>query len=82
MRNTTKKKIAPIVITAAVVAYMAPLVLAVLSALGPSGPGSLAVPLLLAYAVLGGGVIVGIIRALLQRLAEIDGGEEEEASQY
>ena len=54
MRNTTKKKIAPIVITAAVVAYMAPLVLAVLSALGPSGPGSLAVPLLLAYAVLGG----------------------------
>ena len=32
--------------------------------------------------LLGGAVVVGIIRALLQRLREIDGGEEEEASQY
>ena len=38
--------------------------------------------LLLAYALLGGAVIVGVIKALLQRLDEIDGGEEEEASRY
>lgn len=84
MRKTTKKKIAPIVITAAVVLYMIPLVLLGLSAAGFTGgqgiPGvSL---LLLGYAVLGGAVIVGVVRALLQRLDEIDGGEEEEASQY
>lgn len=84
MRKTTKKKIAPIVVTVAVVLYMIPLVLLGLSAAGITGgqgiPGvSL---LLLGYAVLGGAVIVGILRALLQRLNEIDSGEEEEASQY
>jgi hypothetical protein len=31
---------------------------------------------------LGGAVVVGVILALNQRLREIDGGEEEEASQY
>lgn len=34
MRKTTKKKIAPIVITAAVVLYVGPLVLALLAAMG------------------------------------------------
>ena len=41
-----------------------------------------ALPIMLLYAVLGGAVIIGVIRALLQRLDEIDGGEEEEASRY
>ncbi len=80
MRKTTKKKIAPIIITAAVVLYMIPLVLMVLSVLGEANAAAL--PIMLLYAVLGGAVIVGIIRALLQRLDEIDGGEEEDASQY
>lgn len=83
MRKTTRKKIAPIVITAAVVLYMIPLVLLGLAAAGGAG-GQGIIPglLLLSYAVLGGAVIFGVIRALLQRLEEIDGGEEEEASRY
>jgi zinc transporter ZupT len=80
MRKTTKKKIAPIIITAAVVLYMIPLVLMVLSVLGEANAAAL--PIMLLYAVLGGAVIIGVIRALLQRLDEIDGGEEEDASQY
>ncbi|MCI8802129.1 MAG: hypothetical protein HFG01_02155 [Oscillibacter sp.] len=83
MRKTTKKKIAPIIITAAVVLYVAPLILMVLAAIGGMGAeAGIALPIVLLYAVLGGAVIVGIIRALLQRLDEIDGGEEEEASRY
>ena len=80
MRKTTKKKIAPIIITAAVVLYMIPLVLMVLSVLGEANAAAL--PIMLLYAVLGGAVIIGVIRALLQLLDEIDGGEEEEASCY
>lgn len=80
MRKTTKKKIAPIIITAAVVLYMIPLVLMVLSVLGEANAAAL--PIMLLYAVLGGAVSIGVIRALLQRLDEIDGGEEEEASRY
>ena len=86
MRKTTdrsRKKIAPIVITVAVVLYMTPLAAMALAAAAGLGRGEFAaVPILLAYALLGGAVIVGIIRALPQRLEEIDGGEEEEASQY
>ena len=86
MRKTTKKKIAPIVITAAVVLYVGPLVLALLAGMGGlcggDGPILFALAFLTAYLVLGGAVIFGVIKALLQRLDEIDGGEEEEASQY
>ena len=83
MRKTTKKKIAPIIITAAVVLYVAPLILMVLAASGGMGAeAGIALPIVLLYAVLGGAVIIGVIRALLQRLDEIDGGEEEEASRY
>ncbi len=84
MRKTTKKKVAPIVITAAVVLYMIPLVVLALAGIGGLlGQGvEAAVPILLTYALLGGAVIFGIIRALLQRLDEINGGEEEEASRY
>lgn len=83
MRKTTKKKIAPIVITVAVVLYMLPLVvLAAMAMAGVLQEGPAAVPFLLLYLLLGGAVIFGVIRALLQRLDEIDGGEEEEASRY
>ena len=83
MRKTTKKKIAPIVITVLVVLYMLPLLaLAAMTAVGVYREGFIAIPLLLLYLCLGGAVIVGVIRALLQRLDEIDRGEEEEASRY
>ena len=71
MRKTTRKKIAPVIITVAVVLYMIPLVLMVLSVLGEANAAAL--PIMLLYAVLGGAVIIGVIRALLQRLDEIDG---------
>lgn len=84
MRKTTKKKIAPIVITVLVVAYLTPLIAVVLALAGFLGQreGLPALPFLLGYALLGGAVVVGVILALHQRLREIDGGEEEEASQY
>ena len=83
MRKTTKKKIAPIVITVGVVLYMIPFVVLALMALAGVGKESFAaVPFLLLYLLLGGAVIFGVLRALLQRLDEIDGGEEEEASRY
>lgn len=83
MRKTTKKKIAPIAITLVVVLYMLPLVvLAAMAMVGVLREGLAAVPFMLLYLLLGGAVIFGVIRALLQRLDEIDGGEEEEASRY
>ncbi len=84
MRKTTKKKIAPIVVTVLVVAYLTPLIAIVLALAGFLGmrEGLPALPFLLGYAFLGGAVVVGIILALNQRLREIDGGEEEEASRY
>ena len=79
MRKITKKKIAPIAVTVGVVLYMIPLIMLLLAALGGiAREGAVLTVLLLAYAILGGAVI----RALLQRLDEIDGGEEEEASRY
>ncbi len=84
MRKTTKKKIAPIVVTVLVVAYLTPLIAIVLALAGFLGTreGLPALPFLLGYAFLGGAVVVGIILALNQRFREIDGGEEEEASRY
>ena len=34
------------------------------------------------YAVLGVAIIVGVLRAMVQRLKEIEGGEEEDARKY
>ena len=85
MKNNTKKKIAPIVITVVVVLYTLPLVAMVAWAAGLAGaePGGMAaVPFLLLYAAVGGAVIVGVLAAMTQRLREIDGGEEDEASKY
>ena len=83
MQKTTKKKIAPVVITAAVVLLVAPPVVLTLSALGVVVHVSLGAALvLLAFSAFGGAVVGGILKSLLQRLDEIDGGEEEEASQY
>ena len=46
---------------------------------GAAGVGAL---LVLIYGTAGGAAVVGILLALRQRLREIDGGEEDDASQY
>ncbi len=84
MRKTTRKKIAPIVVTMLVLLYMVPLVVMVLGLMGllDHGEGVAVMFPLLCWLVVGGAVIVGILKALRQRLREIDGGEEDDASQY
>ena len=84
MQRNTKKKIAPVAVAAAVVLYVGPLVaMAAYAAglLGAEGGWSI-LPFLLLYALAGGAVIVGVLYAAAQRLREIDGGEEDEASKY
>ena len=84
MRKTTKKKIAPIAVVVLVILYIAPLMAVVLRMMGLLGGGEgVAVMFpLLCWLVVGGAVIVGVLKALGQRLREIDGGEEEDASRY
>lgn len=84
MRKSTKKKIAPVVMTVLVIAYVAPLMAVVLAAMGLwSGGETVNVMFpLLCWLIAGGAVIVGVVKALRQRLREIDGGEEEDASRY
>ena len=84
MRKTTKKKIAPIVMTVLVIAYVGPLMALVLRAMGlPDFRDGVNIMFpLLCWLIAGGAVIVGAVKALRQRLREIDGGEEEDASQY
>ena len=84
MQKNTKKKIAPVVVAAAVVLYVGPLVAMMAYAAGLLGAegGWGILPILLLYAFAGGAVIVGVLYAAAQRLREIDGGEEDEASKY
>lgn len=84
MENRNRKKIAPVVIAVLVVVYVAPLVGMVAYAAGLLGAegGWGVLPFLLLYAAVGGAVIVGVLSAMSQRLREIDGGEEDEASKY
>ena len=86
MRETInrKKKIAPIVVAVLVVLYIGPLVLMMAALAGFLGAqeGLAVAPFFLLYAFAGGAVIVGVLAAMAQRLREIDGGEEDEASKY
>ena len=84
MQKNTRKKIAPIVVAVLVVAYVGPLVAMVAYAAGLLGTqgGWGVLPFLLLYAAAGGAVILGVLAAMAQRLREIDGGEEDEASKY
>ncbi len=85
MQKNTKKKIAPVVVAVLVVAYVGPLVAMISYAAGLLGAevgGWGVLPFLLLYAAVGGAVIVGVLAAMTQRLREIDGGEEDEASKY
>ena len=84
MQRNTKKKIAPVVVTLLVILYILPpvmtLILASIGLFASEMRGMIV--FLVFYGLIGGAVIVGIIKALSQRLREIDGGEEDEASQY
>lgn len=84
MQNNTKKKIAPVVVTILVLLYIGPLViLTLVSIIGLAGEDAGGMSLfILFYALIGGAVMVGILKALFQRLREIDGGEEEDAKKY
>ena len=84
MQGNTRKKIAPIVMAVLVVLYVGPMVGMVAYAAGLLGAegGWGILPFLLLYALAGGAVIVGVLYAAAQRLRDIDGGEEDEASKY
>ena len=84
MQKNTSKKISPVIVTIIVVLCIAPVVclIAFIAGVAASEGFVAALPFLLLYALIGGAVIVGIVRAMTQRLREIDGGEEDEASKY
>ena len=66
MRKTTRKKIAPIVITVLVIAYIAPLMAIVLGTMGLWSGGEIVnvkFPLL-CWLILGGAVIAGVLLAV------------------
>ena len=82
--NTSKKKIAAVVVAILVLLYVGPMVGMVLAAiicLSKTLEWGI-LPFLLMYAVIGGAVLAGGLIALAQRLREIDGGEEEDAKKY
>ena len=84
MDNRRKKKIAPVVVSILVILYMGPLMVMLAMAAGFIGAHEAGgiMPFFLLYAFSGGAVIVGVLRAMFQRLREIDGGEEDEAKKY
>ena len=80
-----KKRIGSIMAALFVLFYILPLVIgSVFAAVAfiRGGECLAAILFLLIYGVLGGAVTVGVILALRQRLREIKGGEEDDASQY
>ena len=84
MQKSTKKKIPPIIVVILVVLFIGPMVAAAAYVAGmaaSAGIGAI-LPFLLLYVLVGGAIIIGIVYAMTQRLREIDGGEEDEASKY
>lgn len=83
MRSNTKKKIAPVLVTAAVVLLLAGVLLWMVFPMirltwGATG----ATAFLAVYALAVIAIIAGVVAALRQRLKEIEGGEEEDAKKY
>ena len=80
-----KKRIGSIMAALFVLFYVLPLVIgSVFAAVAfiRGGECFAAILFLLIYGVLGGAVVIGVLLALRQRLKEIKGGEEDDASQY
>ena len=83
MQETTKKKKAPILCAAIIIAALAIFLACIVFPLLSGALGQwIAVGILLLYGGLIVAVIVGVVMALRQRLREIDGGEEEDAKKY
>ena len=83
MRSNTKKKIAPVLVTAAVVLLLAGVLLWMVFPMirltwGATG----ATAFLAVYALAVIAINAGVVAALRQRLKEIEGGEEEDAKKY
>ena len=80
-----RKRIGSIIAAVFVLFYVLPLVIgSVFAAVAfiRDGECFAAILFLLIYGVLGGAVVIGVLLALRQRLKEIKGGEEDDASQY
>lgn len=82
MPSGTKKKVAAVVAALAVAGFLGTFLLSVaLGAYGSGGQMSLLLVLGL-YALVILAVIAGVVLAMVQRLREIEGGEEEDAKKY
>ena len=84
MRKTTNpKKLAPVLCTLAVILIAAVYLAIVLFAmLTESATPAIVVLVMALYCLIILAVMVGVVFALMQRLREIDHGEEEDASKY
>ena len=87
MRENTdrrRKKRGAVIVAAIFAVCLIPIVflLLVLTGVVVVEGGWLAAPFLFIYALIPAAVIIGVIRAAVQRSREIDSGEEEEAKKY
>ncbi len=77
------KRIAPLACAAVILVFLGVILGVLLFPLLDIGSeGSAAVVILVLYALVILAMMVGLLIALRQRLREIDGGEEDDASQY
>lgn len=87
MQNNTEKnrnkRIAPVVCAAVIIVLLAAVLAAlILPVISGSLENAALVLFLGVYALVIAAVIVGVVLALMQRLREIRGGEEEDAKKY
>ena len=81
-KDTIQRYVGPVMVCALIVALMAGLIALMLWAVLANPQESPPMPLIAVFAILPGGVILGALAALRQRIREIKGGEEDAASQY
>ena len=83
MRDTTKKKCAPIICAAVIIGLLGIfLATFIFPLIGETYGEVIAVGFLVIYGLIIIAIIVGILAALRQRLREIEGGEEDDAKKY
>ena len=83
MRDTTKKKRAPIICAAVIIGLLGIFLATFIFPLISETYGEvIAVGFLVIYGLIIIAIIVGILAALRQRLREIEGGEEDDAKKY
>ena len=81
-KDTIQRYVGPVMVCALIVALMAGLIALMLWAVLAHPQESPPLPLIAIFALFPGGVILGALAALRQRIREIKGGEEDAASQY